>query len=179
MPRYQGQEVGENYPQLLVFRIVLKRLYLLLLPILAPVGALMWMFARGPLSVVHEGWDNPLILYLVGYGSIPIFIIATSWLRERWLMNRGTVRLGGIQPANIYGGRPQYRYEFLAPNGDRCGGMYRATFWRPSLESNFTPVLVDRDNFERHLPVTALVFHRFELVDRQHLSSSTAATQNK
>jgi hypothetical protein len=168
--RYDGEAVGESYPQLLLFRVMLRRLYLIALPILAPLGMLMWILNRGPASAINTAWDSPVILYVVGYGFLPIVIISIGWLRERWLISHGLVVLGIISPVGNLTDRPQFRYEFIAPDGARYGGMYGGRWYsRKNSLSNFTPVLVDPANPERHLPVTALLFHQFKLVERRHL----------
>lgn len=171
---FDGQAIGETYSQILIFRIDVRNLWLLAIPTVIPMTFLVWAFQKRPVNAFDEAWANISLMYWVSFAAVPIFVATYAWFRERWLLFRGMVVLGFVSEEMPFTGKtPFLRYEFLVPDGERYGGIYHWKLWSLEANGNVTPILVDRGDFNRHVPAVGLVFHKFVLVTRQHLPEMT------
>lgn len=163
---FDKEEIGADYPQVLIFRIRLCRLWLLAVV----AGTSLGFLIVAPHTYFREIRDITLhrsIMVAVDVG-IALFIFAAAWLRERWILVKSTYRLG-----IVYQWVEGFcAYEFVGLDGIWAGGSYKWYPWYLARLSNITPVLVSTRNAERHMPATACTFHQFELIERRHWPAS-------
>ena len=169
---FDNQEIGAEYPQLLVFAVHLRRLWLLGIVTFTSLGFLV-IAPHTYLRNVRDVTLHYSVLWAVNVGLL-LFTFAAAWVRERWILFRSTYRLG-----IVYNWIKGYcAYEFVGLDGLWTGGSYEWNPWNFAPLSNLAPVLISERNPEQHMPATACIFHQFELIDRRHLRDVPQNTES-
>lgn len=156
--------VSAQYPQVFLFRIKLRNLYLLGLATFYGV-ALAVLAITGRYEAVFSYYSPITVgMVLAGYA----LLVALVWLKERRLVRMLRVSLGQVsapQPASFV---CQMGYQYFDWSRHRRGGMVQ---FYPLLMSSphlVTPVFFHPKDDTFSKPGFAFWFHRFDIVDVRH-----------
>ena len=168
-PMMEGMSTAQ-YPQVFLFRIGFRNLYLLYLATLYGVALLVLVFTRRYQAIFS--YHVPIVygMLLAGYA----LFVALVWVKERRLIKLLRVALGLVDRPPIVSFAPQVSYQYFDWGGERRGGVVR---FHPLLMSKpdlFTPVFFDPNDADSSKPGFAFWFHRFAIVDSRHTSTFLA-----
>jgi hypothetical protein len=153
-----------QYPQVFLFRIGFRNLYLLYLATLYGVALLVLVLTRRYQAV----FNNPIVIayemLLAGYA----LIVTLVWVKERRLLELLRVALGRVDRPPIVSFAPQVSYQYFDWGGERRGGVVRFHHLLMSKPDLFTPVFFDPTDADSSKPGFAFWFHRFAIVDSRH-----------
>ncbi len=164
MPNLQAQP----YPQVCAFHTGVRNLWLLLIPAMLAIVVSGLIFTSSQDQPADTGgggfeWVGG-IWWLVPVLFWGAAMLATEWVRERWLLLKGVARLGVL----VSGAGRELSYWFYDEKGDRLGGIapHHAGV---TIVSPYIPIFCNPKKSERHRAGFAFLFHRFVVVDSKHL----------
>ena len=153
-----------RYPQVFLFRIGFRNLYLLNLATLYGVALLVLILTRRYQAVFN--YPIPIVYGMLLAGCA--LIVAQVWVKERRLVKLLRVALGRVDPPPIVSFAPQVTYQYFDRGGERRGGVVRFHHLLMSKPDLFTPVFLDPNDADFGKPGFAFWFHRFAIVDSRH-----------
>jgi hypothetical protein len=143
-----------------------------------------WLLAAIGLGSLAAVWLVSLInasLFLgFGYFYISCFTwtfvisLATRWIFERRMLRLEGVSMGGVS-AKTYS-KPAYRqilYHFVDPEGHYRGGCFDSVFCDES--DSLTIIFYDRNDPDRSIPASALMFHKLVWQEKETSERRTDA----
>lgn len=153
--RLSGKELTYGaFKQWHEFDIVPHRFWLL-----AVIGFLS-LGAFGLLWIAHEQLLEGLsFLYLAGSIWVTIVLLAWRWVQERRSLRYEGLSIGAFSVKTNH--RPPYfqiRYHFVDPEGEYRGDIFDSMYC--DRKDDMTVIFYDKDNADRSIPASALVFHR-------------------
>jgi len=162
---FQGEDIGARYPQHLTFKLTLRRIWPLAIPI-AILGTFeIVQFAAPGLHPLHQIADSTWPMLIAVRVVLPVCtLIVGVWLHERVLLKRGTLAFCRVRQYT----ENTFAIELQSMDGVYADALYAPRWWHQKLSGNCALVLTGTVDSEIHLPMNALFFHCLTLVDRTH-----------
>ncbi|HEY1730679.1 MAG TPA: hypothetical protein VGG15_02975 [Terriglobales bacterium] len=163
IPFMEGM-TSATYPQVFLFRVELRNLYLLFA---------VAFYGLALLAIGFAGLQASIFSYYapIGYGlvlSLTAIGTALVWVKERRLVRLRHVSLGSVKPSSGMSAPESYSYQFWDKDGERRGNC---VLLRPALMSKpqpLTPVFFDPSDPDFNKAGFSFVFHKFIIVDSRH-----------
>lgn len=158
---------AQPYPQLFVFSAEIRNLTLLTISPLYSLGLAAFIYSRADLKWAGTfEWDSfpgPFLKQLAGFVTGAAVFLAWTWVNERVLLRRSSMRLGIVHSKM---GDGEWSYEYLDLNKERRGGT---AFPFSPITHRLMPVFVDSKRGDWSKPGFGFLFHRFDLRETRHL----------